>query len=426
MKAQTYIQRRKQLAAKYSRTLFVIYSGDEKMRSHSVAHRFKVASDFYYLTGLELSGAYLVLASDTSYLLSKAFSHEAAVWDDEAILNSEEQEFVQDVQKESVDKLADIVQSHLAQFDRLAFALGRNAQADDELLNSIAFEKRYRGRKLATPLAITDSRTLVGTLRLKKDDDEIANMREAGRRSSLVHHELMKLKIVGKTERQVANWIEAQFMLQDMSWTAYQTIVGSGERTVLLHARATDKVIKDNELVLIDAGAEWKGYCADITRTITAGSKFTQAQRELYDIVLKAHKDVISEVKEGLTLTQLHEHTLQVLSEGLARHGYNKDEVKNEVSSLMAHSTSHWIGLDVHDPSAYFDDLGQAIKLEQGMTFTVEPGLYFRSGFDKISKFKNMGVRIEDDILVTAKGHESFTKVAKEIEEIETLRSQQA
>lgn len=396
------------------------------MRSHSVAHRFKVASDFFYLTGLELSDSYLIVAGEKSYLLAKSFSHEQAVWDDETSLSSEEQSFVQDLYKENISKLAEIVQSHLTQFDRLAFAIGRNAEADSDLLQSIAFEKRYRGRKLATPLAIADSRTLVGMSRLKKDEDEIANMREAGRRSSAVHNELMTLKLAGKTERQVANWIEAQFMLQDMSWTAYQTIVGSGDRSVLLHARATDKVIKENEMVLIDAGAEWKGYCADISRTFTSGQRFTIEQRELYEIVLKAHKDIIAEVKTGVTLVQLHEQTLQILSEGLIRHGYNKEEIKNDIMSLMPHSTSHWIGLDVHDPSTYFDDLGQALKLEQGMTFTVEPGLYFRSGFNKLSKFNNLGVRIEDDVLVTANGHESFTKVAKEIEEIETLRSQQA
>lgn len=425
MKAQTYIQRRKQLAAKYSRTLFVIYSGEEQMRSHSVAHRFKVASDFYYLTGLELANAYLVLAGEQSYLLSKDFLDEEAVWDDEAVLNSIEKEFVVDVQRENNSKLAEIVQSHLAQFDRLAFAIGRSSEADEKLLQSIAFEKRYRGRKLATPLVIADSRTVVGTLRLKKDEDEIAFMREAGRRSSFVHTELMKLNLVGKTERQVANWIEGQFMLQDMHWTAYQTIVGSGERSVLLHARATDKIIGENELILVDAGAEWKGYCADITRTITSGVRFTSQQKSLYEIVLKAHKDVIAEVKEGRTLIELHELAQQTLSEGLIRHGY-KENIKNEIISLMPHSTSHWIGLDVHDPSSYFDDRGDAVKLERGMTLTVEPGLYFRGEFHKITGFAGLGVRIEDDIHVTANGHESFTQVAKEIEEIENLRSQQA
>lgn len=425
MKTNVFSQRRIELGQRYSRTLFVIGSGTEAKRSHSVAYRFKVSSDFYYLTGLEIPDALLVVAGKDQYLLLKSYSAEAAMWDDEGVVTEKDRaEKLQGVRLENINRLEDILRSHAGQLDRVAFAMGRDGRLDSQILSLASYEKRLKGRNAsASPVALCDSRLLVGTLRLQKDKGEVVLMREAGLRTSHVHTELMKQSVIGKTERDVANWIESQFIRQGMSWVAYQTIVGSAERSTLLHARATDRIIQDNELVLVDAGGEYQGYCGDITRVFVSGKRFSQEQRDLYNIVLRAQKEIIQAVKPGTDLQELHLLSLSTMSEGLLRYGYDKSRIQDDILKLMPHSTSHWIGLDVHDPSAYTDDSGRALKLEVGMCFTVEPGLYFRSGLDGISAFRGLGVRIEDDIVVTQEGYEYLTSVPKEVEEIESLRS---
>lgn len=423
METQTFIKRRTELGQKFSRTLFVISAGEESKRSHSVAYRFKVASDFSYLTGLEIQGAALVIAGFQQYLLLKNFSAEAAIWDDEGVLNAEDRKNLSGVQIENFDKLEDILKTHAAEVDRLAFAIGRSEEVDRTLLSLVSFDRRLRGRNNGTPMALCDSRLLVGSLRLIKDQDEIQSMREAAQRSSVVHRRLMQLSVIGKSEREIANWIEAEFMSENMQWTAYQTIVGSGERATLLHARATDKVIREGELVLTDAGGEWRGYCADITRVMSAGRTFTSKQKEIYQVVLDTQKAVLSSSKVGSTLSDLHALALATMTEGLLCLGYARELVQQQITKLMPHSTSHWIGMDVHDPSAYSDDQGNPIRLQAGMCFTVEPGLYIRQDHRDFSEYAGIGMRIEDDVLITDRGCEVLTTVPKEIEEIESLRT---
>ncbi|MFS4459547.1 aminopeptidase P N-terminal domain-containing protein [Bdellovibrio sp. HCB2-146] len=423
MEAQNYLKRRLDLATRYSNTLFVISSGTESMRSHSVAYRYKTPSDFLYLTGLNLSHSYLIIAGKDHYILSDAFARTSSVWGEEAMIAANEQHLLGDLKCESLQKLDEILHDKISQFDRLAIPMGRDAHLDQKALSLVSFKRRDRRRLSAVPLALSDSRTLVGSLRLHKDTSEIAHMREASLRSSRVHAEIMKSQLIGKSEIQIANLIESLFLSEDMQWTSYESIVGSGERAVMLHARATQKKISDGELILIDAGAEWNSYCADITRTIPAGKKFSAEQRALYDIVLKAQKAILAAVKTGTTIQALHELGLEELREGLLGLGYDKNELALDLSQLMPHSTSHWIGMDVHDPSAYYDDNGQERRLEEGMCFTVEPGLYFREGFKELAEFEYLGVRIEDDVCVTSTGCEVLTSAPKETDEIEALRA---
>ncbi|NUN06239.1 MAG: aminopeptidase P family protein [Bdellovibrio sp.] len=411
METQNYQKRRQDLSNKFSRTLFLVSSGADKMRSHSVAHRFKVASDFAYLTGLDVPEALLVVVKGISYLLTKTVSSEAALWDDNSSLKGHAG--LQGLQIVGLEKLEEIFQSHLNDFDRVAFAMGRSESIDTFLLKMLAFEQRHRRRTTGKVLEMCDSRTLVGALRIKKDAVEIELMKEAAQRSSRVHTKLMQEKLVGKSELDIANWIEAQFMLEGMQWTAYETIVGTGERSALLHARATEKIIKDGDMVLIDAGGEWQGYCADITRSLSANRKYSDAHKIFYNAVLAAQMEVIKNVRVGATLQGLHSLAQSVLQESLVKSGYAKEVSLDKIKALMPHSTSHWIGRDVHDPCAYLDDSGNEIRLEVGMTFTVEPALYENG----------IGVRIEDDVLVTEQGCEVLTSVPKILEEIEDLRS---
>lgn len=410
-----YTYRRQSLGSQFSRTLFVIPSGELRMRSHSVAYRFKVASDFLYLCGVEVAEAYLVVAGEKSYFLSDHAGKTAALWEDVNSLMSEDQEKLFNIEFAAVSKLQEILQDHLRDFDRLAFPVGRSEWLDRTLLEQVSFQNRRRSRFTSVPLALCDSRTLVGRLRHKKEADEIDFMRTAAQKSSAVYQELFQKNLLGASERDIANFLESEFMKQGMHWTAYETIVGSGERGTTLHARATERILRSGETVLIDAAGEWQGYCADITRVLPVGKSFSKEQKTIYEIVLKAQKEVLKGIRPGETLTSLHETAQQFLLEGLKEAG-----ITGEISELMPHSTSHWIGMDVHDPSSYVDESGNAVKLSEGMSFTVEPGLYFR---DKSSAYYGIGVRIEDDVVVTDQGCEILSSAPKEVEEIENLRS---
>lgn len=423
METHIYKKRRQDLGAKFSRTLFVIPSAAESMRSHSVAYRHKTPGDFMYLSGVDIIDAVLVIVGKETYFLSDSFKGEASVWDDGGVLTKEDRTRLEGVKFETKMKLEDILRSHINDYDRIAMPVGRSKDVDLELLSVVSYDRRHRGRVSTVPLSVCDSRTLVGTLRLIKDESEVAFMQEAATRSSFVHKELMRQNFAGRSEKEVMMWIESNFMLQGMQWTAYETIVGSGMRSTILHARATDRILQEEEMLLIDAGGEWQGYCADITRAMPVGRKFSKEQKEVYNAVLGSQKTVLKAVKPGETLQGFNQLAQEVLIEGLLQLDYDKNLVKEDIKKLMPHSTSHWIGLDVHDPSPYFDDAGNPLKLEEGMSFTVEPGLYFREGMKVLPQYSGIGVRIEDDVLVTSTGGKILTSVPKEIEEIESLKS---
>jgi len=371
----------------------VIPAGREVKRSHSLAFPHKTPADFKYLSGLDLPGGVLIVAAGRSHILGQGY--------------------------EPLSNLEDIVLSHWADFDRMAMPLDRERETLDAVLNFVTYGRRCKNRPGSAPPSLCDSRTLVGAIRLVKDQEEIHLMREAAKKSSKIHNDLLLLQTAGKTEREIANWIDAGFLKEGMRWNAYETIVGSGERTMDIHAWATDKVIKADDLIMVDAGGEWRGYCADITRTFPSGAKFSEEQKKIYAAVLNAQKSVIAAVRPGRSLQDLHQIGQAVLMEDLEKLGWPHVDVEK----LMPHGTSHWIGLDVHDPAPYFDEHGSAITLKQGMCFTVEPALYCTKESGAPAAFHGIGVRIEDDILVTKDGAESLTQVPKEIAEIEELRA---
>jgi Xaa-Pro aminopeptidase len=413
---QIYKNRRLALTQKYKDTAFVISSGLEKSRSHSVHYRFKVASDFYYLTGLQLSNALLIILGQKSYLLQK--TNQDHVWGEFTELAAADLEKLDGLEQDSLDHFEKIISDLAKEFSQIAVSLNRHQDFDQQILKWLQFKRRNQFAETK----LLDSTLLVGSLRAIKEESEIQLLRKASQQSSAVHKMLMQQNLVGRSEREISNWMEAQFLLQNMQWVSYETIVGSGERATTLHARATDRIIQKNELVLIDAGAEYQGYCADITRTIPSENKFTQEQKDIYKIVLTAQKKAIQFAKPNATLKEIHEVATNSMIEDLSRIVGEENIVKENFKKLMPHSTSHWIGLDVHDPCSYQDEKGHDIRLTSGMTFTIEPGLYFKNilGFEK---YNNIGIRIEDDIVITDSGCEVMTNAPKEISEIEELRA---
>jgi Xaa-Pro aminopeptidase len=350
--------------------------------------------------------------------LGREATKEDLVWGEDAPLDGTR---LGDIEFLPQEKLDGLVHALAAEADRIAAPVGRVDSIDRLLLSAIGYRRRG-SLKLARVLALCDSRTLIGSLRHIKDEGEIELLRRAARATSFVHAQVMNQTLVGRSEREIANFIEAEFMKKGLQWTAYETIVGSGQRSTVLHARAGDRMIVEGEIVLIDAGGEWRGYCADVTRALPSGRRFTPAQRQVYSVVLEAQKLAIAAVAPGRTLGGIHELACNALREGLLALDLKWPNGKPDLNRLMPHGTSHWLGLDVHDPSPHLRDDGSEILLERGMCFTVEPGLYFRESEVAPLGYGGIGVRIEDDVVVGNQKADVLTSAPKEIDEIEALR----
>lgn len=252
---------------------------------------------------------------------------------------------------------------------------------------------------------------------LIKNKEDISAIRKACGISSQLHTLSMTGAVSGLTEKNLADKIVKFYNTTEAASWAYPMLVGSGKRTTIIHAAPTNKKMKSGELVLIDMGVKCNGFASDITRTFPVDQKFTREQKTIYQIVLNAQKAVIKATRAGETLTGLHQLSRDLLLEGLLRH---KIIAKDQLNEVFPHKTSHWIGRLVHDACPYFNEDQSAVKLEAGMVFTVEPGLYLKDGF---GKYSNIGIRIEDVVLVTEDGREVISSVAKEIDEIEALRA---
>ena len=268
-------------------------------------------------------------------------------------------------------------------------------------------------------------------MRLIKSPAEIAQMQFASDVSSLAHTAAMKHGGKGATENQLQSVIEGFFRYAGTSGWSYPSIVGSGENATILHYKENEDKCGDGDVVLIDAGAEFRGYAADITRSWPNNGKFTDAQKEIYQLVLDSQLAAIDECVVGNPYNAPHEAARKVLAEGLIRLGVinqNFDEAldmkSGQLKDWYMHNTSHWIGLDVHDVGVYLPD-GKPRLLESGMCLTVEPGLYFGAWRPDVvcpERYANIGIRIEDDILVTDDGPVVLTdKCPKTIDEIEHI-----
>lgn len=259
---------------------------------------------------------------------------------------------------------------------------------------------------------------LVHNISPVKSKSEQQALRKASALSTQLHRFAMIQKCEGQTELAlVARLNEFKGTLAVEEW-AYNPLLSSGARSTEVHAYPSSHLVARDELILIDAGLKVDGWCSDITRTWPAGKKFNNKQKNVYRIVLRAQKEVISRIRPGQTLSDLNQVAQDYLREGLLSADIIND---GDISKLFPHKTSHWIGREVHDPCSYLDELGNPLKLNEGMIFTVEPGLYFT---DPGHSYYGIAVRIEDVVMVNDKTCEVLSSVPKEIEDIEELRNQ--
>jgi Xaa-Pro aminopeptidase len=251
-------------------------------------------------------------------------------------------------------------------------------------------------------------------MRLRKTSEELAMLRRAADITAEAHRAAMQLAAPGVAEYELEAIINYTFRRRGGSGPGYPSIVGAGDNATILHYVDNQQILRDGDLVLVDAGCEFEFYTADVTRTFPASGRFSPAQRDVYSIVLDAQTQAIAMTRPGVTIDQIHERCIEILTQGMVDLGLLAGPAKQRIAAedfkaFYMHRTSHWLGMDVHDVGAYNRD-GTARALEPGMVITIEPGLYIAADAEGISDaLRGIGVRIEDDVLVTSEGHEILT-----------------
>ncbi len=305
------------------------------------------------------------------------------------------------------EKLPSLLQNRT----RLYYALGTNRPFDDRILAAIDRVRARHRAGVAAPSEIVTPGTLLHEMRLRKSASEIEAMH--GRSDHGEGHLLAKgmRARLGRNEYEVEGLLLETFRRHGSERAAYGSIVGSGPNACVLHHRKNDRAMALGDLLLIDAGCEWGYYASDVTRTFPVGRDFSREQQAIYELVLEAQLEGIAAAHVGNTIEAIHKQTIGIVTRGLVRLGLLTGEVDKLVESegykrFFMHRTSHWLGMDVHDVGSYFEG-GQPRKLEPGMVLTVEPGVYVAPDDQTVpSQWRGIGVRIEDDVLVTDSGPE--------------------
>jgi Xaa-Pro aminopeptidase len=416
------------------RTAAVIPTGAPRIRNHDSEYRFRPHSDFWYLTGFAEPDAVLVLAplapeGARVVLFQNPKDKDAETWTGRrlgvaaapAALGVDQAHPL----GELWTRLGDLLPGHAC----IQHAFGVDPAFDARLLDHVgALQRKSRAARPA-PRQWIEPALLLHELRLRKDDAELACMRAAARVTAEAHVAVMRAARPGVNERELDALLEYTFRRAGGTGSAYGNIVAGGAGACILHYRETDQPLRAGELCLVDAGCEWDYYASDVTRTFPVGGRFGPEQRALYELVLRAEETAIARVRPGTTQDDVHDAALEVLIDGLLAHGLlagTPESVRAEHAyrRFYMHRTGHWLGLDVHDAGQYVLD-GEARPFEPGMVTTVEPGLYVAEDDESVEpRWRGIGIRVEDDVLVTAEGHEVLTRdVPKAIEELEALTS---
>ena len=408
----------------------IIPSAREATRSNDTQYRFRQDSDFLYLTGFEEPEAIAIVAParESKYtLFVRARDPEREIWDGRrAGIEGAKSEFGADEALPIVEfdeKLQDILDGA----EKLYYRLGVNPDLDDTIIRQIARMRALNRKPIHPPQTIIDPATIVHEMRVLKTAEEIELMQRAADIAAEAHVEAMKASRPGMKEYEIEALIEQVFRRLGAAAPAYTSIIGAGVNATVLHYINNDGELHDGELLLIDAGAEYKGYASDITRTFPINGRYTKAQREIYDLVLEAQMSCVEMVRPGTTHDHLKRHSIEVLTNGLVRLGLLKGDPaelieEKKYEQFYMHGLGHMLGIDVHDVGRYYFDK-ESRALEPGVVMTVEPGLYINPNTKDIpEQYLGIGIRIEDDVLCTSNGPRVLTnKVPKMAEEIEKL-----
>jgi Xaa-Pro aminopeptidase len=409
----------------------ILPSAPIAIRSGDVEFIYRQDSDFYYLTGFAEPESVALLSPghpDGEFVMFvRPRDKERETWTgrragvEGAIIEyGADKAYV-------IDELEKILPRYLGKSDRVHYPLGLNDKMDERVLKLVRWAQTMRPRIGVGPSAIIDPRDVIHEARLKKEPAELEAMRRAMAISAEAHRRAMMKARGGVMEWQIEAEVDYTFRSNGAAGPSYPSIIASGPNAATLHYINNDREMRTGELLLIDAGAEYDFYAADITRTSPIGARFTPLQRSLYEVVLEAQLKAIELIKPGVRFDEPHETALKVLVDGMRQLGILRGSAAEIIETgayrrYYMHRTSHWLGMDVHDVGLYRVD-GASRVLEPGMVLTVEPGLYINDDDEDVPEsFRGIGIRIEDDVLVTDQGHEVMTSATpKSIVDVEAL-----
>jgi len=429
MDVSIFAGRRERLAAQMKQGVAVIPTAPERVRNRDAHYPYRFDSYFYYLTGFREPDAVLVVtagAEPRSVLFCREKNEEREVWDGFRYGPEGAREAFGFDEAYGIGKLDELMPDFLADQGVVHCHLGADPAWDSRVMRWMN-EVRARTRAGVTaPESINDVHVIVDEMRVFKDRSEIALMRRSAEIAAAAHRRAMHAARPGVREYAIEAELMHEFRRDGAQAPAYTPIVASGAHACVLHYVENDGVLGDGELILIDAGCEVDGYASDITRTFPVNGHFSGPQRDLYELVLAAQAAAIAEVKPGSRWITPHEAAVKVLARGFVDLGLLEGSVEQVLETesyrtFYMHRTGHWLGLDVHDAGEYKLH-GEWRELEPGMVLTVEPGCYVRPGPGVPQHFAGIGIRIEDDALVTDTGCEILSAAApKAISDIEGL-----
>ena len=402
------------------------------MRNHDTEHIYNPDPNFYYLTGFEEPDSICVIAPDHPkhqyilFVLPK--DKKAEIWNGKRVGVKDACAHYGADKAYPINKFKKRIHKYLEDAERLYYTLGTNAHVDTEILTRFKQGVRSRIRTGKGIHTLVDPSPILGEMRLIKNEIELDRIRRATDITVDGHIAAMVAARPGMYEYELEGIVDATFRSSGANGTAFPTIVAGGSNATTLHYRTNDCEIRDETLVLIDAGAEYKRYCGDVTRTFPVNGTFTAAQKEIYQLVLDAQYAIIDTIRPGVSIDEPHQKSIEVLTENMLSLGLLKGKAKKLIKKeaykqFYMYRVGHMIGLDVHDVNCVHDAEGEFKTFEPGMVITIEPGLYVAEGTKKVpDQYRGIGVRIEDDILVTESGCEVLTDaVPKEIDAIEEL-----
>jgi Xaa-Pro aminopeptidase len=427
-----YARRRKNLMGLMEpNSIAIIPSARERLRSRDTEYPFRQDSDFYYLCGVCVPDAVLVLLPGRRHGQFVMFCRERdpamETWNGyRAGPEGVCEQFDAD-DAFPIGDIDEILPGLIEGRDRVYYSLGRSEDFDRQIMAWVNSIRSKEATGAVPPGEFTDLDHMLHDMRLIKSAAEVRLMRRAGEISARGHIRAMQRCRPGSQEYQLEAELLYEFAISGARHPAYQSIVGGGANACTLHYVDNSTKLRDGDLVLIDAGCELDHYASDVTRTFPVNGRFTRDQRLLYELVLKAHRAAIEQIRPGNHWNQPHDASVRVITAGLVELGLLRGKVDKLIErgayrDFYMHRVGHWLGLDVHDVGDY--RVGEEWRvLEPGMVMTVEPGIYISAGNTRVAKkWRGIGIRIEDDVVITAEGCEVITEgVPRTVDEIEAL-----
>jgi Xaa-Pro aminopeptidase len=422
IKESEYKKRRDTLAKKMpNNSVGIIFSAEPATRSHDTHHPYRQDSNFYYLSGFKEDNAVLVFLKTKDGLKTVMFVQKKdktlELWSGERLgVKEAKKSFLVDDVYES-DEFKKRLKEFIKGKKTLFCELSSNKKEVEKVLK---LTKDFKTKHDIVPL--------IQKMRLFKSAAEIELIKESIAITAKAHHRAISVNKKDRFEYELQAEIEHEFKINAAYSDAYTSIVACGNSANTLHYIKNDKPLVDGELILIDAGCEHNYYASDITRTIPVNGKFTEAQKELYNLVLDTQLRVIGMIKPSVKRSHLQECAEMMLTKGMVELGILKGNYKKLIKlqkhkKYYPHGIGHWMGIDVHDPAPYRDKKHREIPLQKGMVLTIEPGIYIDKDDKSVPKmYRGIGIRIEDDILVTKDGYENLSSsIAKTVDEVEAL-----